>query len=331
MFLSVSRLRIARFLKGNIPPNFSGVNDDFVWGATLASEKSADELGIKTERGRARWAYVMMMSDGKAAEGAEVRNYIRDGGDTPDNRVKSLIQHTVNALRSGASVSGGCGMSATTEVAGAGGAIAGQWLGRVICGAVGTLIGPEGTVIGACIGGRAGAVAGRAAASAIASYMEGANEDAETKTKDAEQAKPCVDCGDIDCFKPKKGATAKDIEELKRQLDEQQDAINEIPPDDLLHNMESYEEIGRGTADAMSRATARGQWLSDTIETLIEGGMTKSDAKIEAAKRLKTMDVIHTPDLSAGGTGKLSEANGGLASRSINRSIGSQWSKRGAG
>ncbi|OLP47041.1 DUF4123 domain-containing protein [Rhizobium oryziradicis] len=105
--LHSSRLRIARFLKGNIPPHFSGVNDDFVWGATLASEKSADELGIKTERGRARWAYVMMMSDGKAAEGAEVRNYIRDGGDTPDNRVKSLIQHIVNALRSGASVSGG--------------------------------------------------------------------------------------------------------------------------------------------------------------------------------------------------------------------------------
>ncbi|TWF50077.1 DUF4123 domain-containing protein [Neorhizobium alkalisoli] len=105
--LHSSRLRIARFLKANVPPHFSGVDDEFVWGATLASERSADELGIKTERGRARWAYVMMMSDGKAAGAPEVRNYVRDGGDTPDNRVKSLIQHAVDSLRSGSYASGG--------------------------------------------------------------------------------------------------------------------------------------------------------------------------------------------------------------------------------
>ncbi len=104
--LHSSRLRIARFLKANTPPYFSGVDDNFIWGATLASEKSADELGIKTERGRARWAYVMIMSDGKAADAPEVRNYLGDGGDTPDNRVKSLIDHTVDALRSNPSTSG---------------------------------------------------------------------------------------------------------------------------------------------------------------------------------------------------------------------------------
>lgn len=104
--LHSSRLRIARFLKANTPPNFSGVDDDFIWGATLASEKSADNLGIKTERGRARWAYVMILSDGKAADAPEVRDYVGDGGDTPDNRVKSLIGHTVDALRSNPSVTG---------------------------------------------------------------------------------------------------------------------------------------------------------------------------------------------------------------------------------
>ncbi|WP_414833998.1 DUF4123 domain-containing protein [Afifella sp. YEN Y35] len=98
--LHASRLRIARFLKGHVPPHFSGVNDDFVWGATLASEKSADELGIRTERGRARWATVMVVSDGKAAEMPEVRDYVRGGN--PDERVKSLIGHAVDALRSGA-------------------------------------------------------------------------------------------------------------------------------------------------------------------------------------------------------------------------------------
>lgn len=48
--LHSSRLRIARFLKKNMPPHFTGIDDDFVWGATLASELTADELGIQTER-----------------------------------------------------------------------------------------------------------------------------------------------------------------------------------------------------------------------------------------------------------------------------------------
>jgi len=99
--LHSSRLRIARFLKKNKPPHFSGVDDDFVWGATLASERTADELGIRTERGRARWAYVMVMSDGKAADLPEVRSFIQEKGATPDSRVKELIGHTVDALRSG--------------------------------------------------------------------------------------------------------------------------------------------------------------------------------------------------------------------------------------
>ncbi len=94
-----SRLRTARFLRSHVPPHFSGIDDRFVWGATLASEPSADELGIRTERGRTRWAYVMMMSDGKAAEAPEIRSYVTDGKDTPDNRVKALIGHAVDALR----------------------------------------------------------------------------------------------------------------------------------------------------------------------------------------------------------------------------------------
>ena len=94
-----SRLRIARFLKAHPPPASSGIDDAFAWTATLASEPTADELGLITERGRARWAYVMMMSDGRAASAPEVRAFLLDGGDTPDNRVKALIAHTVAALR----------------------------------------------------------------------------------------------------------------------------------------------------------------------------------------------------------------------------------------
>jgi hypothetical protein len=98
--LHSSRLRIARFLKKNRPPHISSVDDDFVWGATLASERTADELGIRTERGRARWAYVMVVLDGKAADLPEVRSFLQEKGATPDTRVRELIGHTVDALRS---------------------------------------------------------------------------------------------------------------------------------------------------------------------------------------------------------------------------------------
>lgn len=100
--LHSSRLRIARFLKANAPPHFTGLNDDFFWGATLASEVTADDLGIKTERGRACWAYVMVLSDGKAAELPDVRNFISEKDTTPDKQVKLLIGHTADAIRSGA-------------------------------------------------------------------------------------------------------------------------------------------------------------------------------------------------------------------------------------
>jgi hypothetical protein len=88
-------------LKGNIPPHFSGTDDEFLWGATVASEKTADELGTEIERGRARWAYVMMLSDGRAAGLPEVRGFIRNGSASPDEQVSALMKHTAQALRDG--------------------------------------------------------------------------------------------------------------------------------------------------------------------------------------------------------------------------------------
>jgi hypothetical protein len=96
-----SRLKIARYLKRNVPGHFHGIDDEFLWGAAIASEKTADELGIETERGRARWAYVMMLSDGKAAGLPEVRGFIRSGSASPDEQVSALMKHTAQALRDG--------------------------------------------------------------------------------------------------------------------------------------------------------------------------------------------------------------------------------------
>jgi hypothetical protein len=96
--LHASRLRIARFLKGH-PPTHAPIDDTTAWTTTLTSEPSADALSISTETGRARWAYVMLLSDGQAARSPEIRAFLLDGADTPDNRVKALLANTVQILR----------------------------------------------------------------------------------------------------------------------------------------------------------------------------------------------------------------------------------------
>lgn len=140
-------------------------------------------------------------------------------------------------------------MSAVAGTTGqAGGQLAGGALGGVIGGVFG---GPVEAWIGRAIGSRVGGYAGRAAAEALATYMEDANSAAEADTQDQAAAKPCVDCGEIDCFKPPKGSTPDEIKEFKRQLEEQRDAINNIPPDQLIKNMDNYERSGRGAQDAL--------------------------------------------------------------------------------
>lgn len=94
-----ARLRIARYLKENIPPNPPGIADETAWRATLANEKTANQLGIQTEAGKARWAYLNIVSDNKATEIPEIRRYIQNGEANPDEQVRSLMRHTIDALR----------------------------------------------------------------------------------------------------------------------------------------------------------------------------------------------------------------------------------------
>jgi len=91
--------------------------------------------------------------------------------------------------------------------------------------------------------------------------------------------------------------------------------------------MDNYEKIGRGTQDALDRAHAREALIRNRATEILKqnGEMTREAARIGAAKDIKTIDVIHTPDLSAGGTERISPENGGTGLRSANRSIGSQW------
>ena len=97
--LHASRLRIARFLKSSIQAPLPEVSDDYLWRATLASEPTADELGLRTEQGRARWTYLLAMSGGQVAAIPEVRAFIREGGASPDDQMKALMGHAITAMR----------------------------------------------------------------------------------------------------------------------------------------------------------------------------------------------------------------------------------------
>jgi hypothetical protein len=209
-------------------------------------------------------------------------------------------------------------MSTAGTIGEVGGGIAGGGLGA----AIGTVLGgPIGGWIGRAVGSRIGRIAGRAAGEALANMMEKADEDA--KPIPDTKAEPCKDCGEIKCFNPPEGSTPEEIEEFKRQLQEQQDGINRIAPDQLLSNMEQYAQFGRPAGDAAARSRVRSDYLERRTQELIGPNTSRSAAREMARTEMRTMDALHAPDLAAGGDGTF--ADRGLGSSSANRSIGPQW------
>jgi len=212
------------------------------------------------------------------------------------------------------------------------GGVIGTWLGRM----AGAVFGPLGGIAGGVIGKQAGQFAGRAAGVAIASMMEGANEDAEDLSDEDAEA-TCADCPEIDCFNVPEGV---DPEEFRRQLKEQQDAINRMEPGEIIENMRQYQDHGRPSGDAAARAKARNNYFSRNIgprtqkylgQEYLDQGYTLESARKRATDELldemADMDATHAVDLIAGGDSTVS----GLGNSSVNRSIGSQWRHKGSG
>ncbi|WP_414833993.1 polymorphic toxin type 15 domain-containing protein [Afifella sp. YEN Y35] len=211
-------------------------------------------------------------------------------------------------------------MTTTGTIAGVGGRVAGGVLG----GAIGSVFGPVGLWIGRAVGSRVGGMAAKAAAEALASYMEEANDDAETQTKDKETTEACVDCGDIDCFNPPEGA---DPEEFRRQLEEQQDTINNMNPDELIRNMDRYKKYGRPASESANRKLVREKYRRNRTKKLerqyeLRGEVNAEElAAADVAREMASLAATHALDLFAGGDGSIS----GLGDKSINSSLGPQW------
>ena len=145
-----------------------------------------------------------------------------------------------------------------------------------------------------------------------------------------DREKICEDCPKkIPCFDPPPNGNDA---EMVRQLKDQQDAINEMSPDQILDQIAKYKKLGREGAapgEAALRAIERAKYESSRTESLTRAfrrqGMGKDEAealaRAQVKDEMKNLNVTHTPDLRAGGTGKTS----GLGDASVNRHIGNQW------
>jgi hypothetical protein len=185
---------------------------------------------------------------------------------------------------------------------------------------IGLIGGPLGAVAGAVLGGLIGLALGVI----LVDQIQKANDHAEEETQDSEQAQPCIECGEIDCFTPPEGA---DLGEFRRQLKEQEDAINNSDPKDLIERIDNYAANKRPADDAKMRRKAREEYkelLRDEIkEEYAENNKTPTEEDIDrdVKTKMSKLAATHVLDLVAGGDGTIS----GLGDRSINSSIGSQW------
>lgn len=200
---------------------------------------------------------------------------------------------------------------------------------------IGSLGGLPGMLVGALVGAIVGGVIGYGAGIALSKALQNANTKADTSLSPSDTSQPCADCGDgPDCFEPPDGA---DPEEFARQLQMQEDEINELSPDDMLQRLadgdarKAATNSYRGSRDAELRQAERdkvsGRAFDDAYESALQSGESSGTAKRiadEAAQAaLKGQDALHVLDWVAGGDGTIS----GLGDSSVNRSIGSQWAK----
>ncbi|MGK0272690.1 MAG: RHS repeat-associated protein [Cocleimonas sp.] len=134
----------------------------------------------------------------------------------------------------------------------------------------------------------------------------------------------------VPCFKKnKKGSDT----EYDRQLQGQQNGINDMSVKEFIDNREAYKKIGRsGTGAAQQKA--RSDFKKDLVDKY-ENELTASgeyfgkearDKAIELSiQDMTTLNALHNPDMIAGGYDNVVD----LGDASINKSIGSQWKNKG--
>ncbi|WP_279358020.1 DUF4123 domain-containing protein [Methylobacterium indicum] len=97
-------LSVAAYLREVAADETEGVPAATLLGFVRRSRASAEALGVAGEPGIKRWAYLLLMTDGRIEGVAEVRAYVRRGEEAPARQVEKLVGHTARALREGRTV-----------------------------------------------------------------------------------------------------------------------------------------------------------------------------------------------------------------------------------
>ncbi len=116
-----------------------------------------------------------------------------------------------------------------------------------------------------------------------------------------------------------------DAAEFQRQLEAQQEGLNNLTVDQFLRNRDNYLENGRSSEGSRAQERFREQALQDRIDSNIERGLSPTEARTEAEGWMADQAALHDPDQIAGGN---ADNVTGMGDRRVNSSLGSQWKTR---
>lgn len=101
-----SRLRVMRALRRGAPAETSMYSDKKLREIILASEHQGYEIGIRTEKAQARWAYLNLLTRGQIIKQPGVLEYMQDGKARPDRKVDLMLKSIGIGARSAQTSSG---------------------------------------------------------------------------------------------------------------------------------------------------------------------------------------------------------------------------------
>ncbi|MEZ0611148.1 polymorphic toxin type 15 domain-containing protein [Fibrella sp. WM1] len=111
--------------------------------------------------------------------------------------------------------------------------------------------------------------------------------------------------------------------EYDRQIQAQQDGLNDMTVEEYLNNSDRYKAQGR--AGDKAQREARSEAARQKYEELRRQGKSPQDAKQESEAWMRTQAALHNPDQIAGGN---PDHIGGMGDSNVNSSIGSQWKNK---
>ena len=115
-----------------------------------------------------------------------------------------------------------------------------------------------------------------------------------------------------------------DDPEYNRQLELQEDGLNDLTVQEYLANRESFKENGRSPAGDKAQQDARAMAHAEKTEELMDNGLSRDEAEAQSSEWTKTQHALHSPDQIAGGN---PEKITGVGDGGVNSSLGSQWGK----